>query len=90
MSNLEDSLERIRRLQCPIDEVESRVTGILEEYNVAKSNEITIDKDEHFEDGPIKYKAHIQKKEGQKQSFSFIADSGRDDYVAQVVEVQSR
>jgi hypothetical protein len=90
MSNFEDAVERIRNLQCPIDEIEFRVIGILEEYNVANKNEITIDKEEHFEDGPIKYKANIQKREGQNQSFSFVADSGRDDYVAQVVEVQSR
>lgn len=86
MANLEDAMARIRTLECPTGDLEHRVTGILENYEIANGNEIIIDREEGLDRTGIEaYRTNIQGSNG--ESIVILAKSGEDDYVAKVVDV---
>ncbi|WP_291580383.1 hypothetical protein [Clostridium sp. UBA6640] len=85
MEKLKDAIERIKILQCPTGDVENRVTGILEDYGVANKKEITVNRNEELDSiGAQAYSVQIG---GNKESVVVLARSGKDDYVAEVVDV---
>ena len=86
MSKIEDAVERIKILECPTGEVENRIAGILEEYGVARRNEVEVERYEGLDiNGAEGFCAKIAGE--QKQSIIVLASSGMDDYVAKVTEV---
>jgi len=85
MEKFKDAIERIKILQCPTGDVENRVTGILEDYGVANKKEITVNRNEELDSiGAEAYSVQIA---GNKKSIVVLARSGKDDYVAEVVDV---
>lgn len=85
MSNLEKAIERIRILECPTGDVESRVAGILQDYNVANRDEVIIQRNEHLDkDGAEAYSVNLLGKDGYR--IAILARSGLDDYVAKVID----
>lgn len=85
MSKLEGAIERIKRLECPTGDVQYRVVGILEDYEVVDKGQATISRDTHFDrEGLEGYSAKIMG--DNKQSLVVLATSGPDDYVAKIVD----
>lgn len=85
MGNLEKAIKRIRILECPTGEVENRVAGILEDYQVANRNGITVNRDEQRDKNGLEaYSAVISSDE--THHITVLAKSGLDDYVATVVD----
>jgi hypothetical protein len=79
-------MERIKRLECPTGEVESRVAGILEEYHVVGKGQAAVQRDADFDrDGAEGYRTRLQG--DNKQSLVVLAQSGDEDYVARVIDV---
>ncbi|KGK85989.1 hypothetical protein [Clostridium sp. HMP27] len=86
MSKIDDAIERIKILECPTGNVEARVAQILEEYGVASSNEISIERDKYIDN--VNGEAYRAKILGDaNQSIIVVAESGLDDYVAKVTDV---
>lgn len=85
INNINSAIDRIKSLECPTGEVESRVAGILEDYNVANKNEINIYRNESLDRiGAEAYTASFPN--NPNQSLVVLAKSGIDDYVATVVD----
>ncbi|MDR5658948.1 hypothetical protein RH915_05555 [Serpentinicella sp. ANB-PHB4] len=84
MTNIENAIKRIERLECPTGELEYRVAEVLEAYNVASRDHITIKKQENEEEGNEVYKVNIQ---NNNRSMMVQATSGQDDYVTKVINV---
>lgn len=85
MDNIEGAIERIRVLECPAGDIKSRVRGILKEYEVANSSEITVSRDHRLDKkGARGYIARITRDKG--MDIAVLAVSGMDDYVAKVVD----
>ncbi|MDR7871204.1 MAG: hypothetical protein RIN55_10110 [Tissierellaceae bacterium] len=85
IKNLQSAIDRIRSLECPTGEVETRVAGILEDYKVANKNELNIYRNEELDrDGNEAYTATFSNIPN--QSLVVLAKSGVDDYVATVVD----
>lgn len=85
MPQIEDAIERIKRLECPTGEVENRVAGILEEYQIVRKGEAVVKRDKHFDkDGIEAFTSLIHEKKG--NSLVILAKSGPEDYVAKVVD----
>lgn len=86
MSKIDDAIERIKILECPTGNVEARVVQILEDYGVASSNEISIERDKYTDN--VKGEAYRAKISGDaNKSIIVVAESGLDDYVAKVTDV---
>lgn len=86
MTELDDAIERIKELECPTGEVEERVAEILEEYDVADSNEIIVSRDESLDTNDAE--AYSTKLPGDSdKSIVILSKSGLDDYVAKVIDV---
>lgn len=86
MRKLERAIERIHILECPTDEVAERLKGIMEDYGVAKAEDITIEqKDVSDITGAQRY--DVQLPQNNHPSIRVIAQSGLDDYVAKVTDV---
>lgn len=86
MSNLEKAVDRIKILECPTGELENRVKGILEDYNIADRKEIMINRYQKADkDGSEAYRAEISG--NMQQYITILAKSGMDDYVSKVVDV---
>jgi len=86
MSKLEDAIERIKILECPTGDIEKRLVGILENYEVANKDEITIKRDKYFDRHGVKgYEAKISNHAN--ESIIVLAKPGLDDYVAKVIDV---
>ncbi|MFT9493564.1 hypothetical protein [Anaerosolibacter sp.] len=86
MSRLTDAMERIRDLECPTGDVPHRVTGILEDYEVANGGPITVEREgELGKNGLAVYRAEIGNIGD--QPIMIIVQSGADDYVAKVIDV---
>ncbi|MDF2547640.1 MAG: hypothetical protein K0R93_2538 [Anaerosolibacter sp.] len=86
MSRLTDAMERIRALECPTGDVAHRVTGILEDYEVANGEAITVEREgELGKNGLEVYRAEIGNVG--EQPIMIIVQSGADDYVAKVIDV---
>lgn len=87
MKKIDEAISRIRSLECPTGDVEKSVALILEDYGVAASNEVKIDKDLSLNrDEAEAYRVKI---ESEGLSFVVLAKSEDDDYVAKVVDVLS-
>ncbi len=86
MEQFDKALDRIKKLECPTGEVENRVIGILEDYNVANKNDVIINRDSQLDnkDGTIAFSAKIN---GTNFSITVLTKSGMDDYVAKVENV---
>ncbi len=86
MNNLEKAIDRIKVLECPTGELENRVVSILEDYEVANRDKITINRDEQWDrQGLEAYSAIISG--NKEQQITVLAKSGLDDYVATVIDV---
>jgi hypothetical protein len=86
MARLEDAMERIRALECPTGDLENRVAQILRDYNVAHMYDVKINRNRELDrDGAQGYNVSVSG--GNGSSFTILADSGMDDYVAKVVDV---
>ena len=85
MLKLEGAIQRIKRLECPTGDVEHRVAGILEDYEVVNKGQAVINRDTHFDrEGVVGYSTIIP---GDNiQSLVVLAKSGLEDYVAKVVD----
>lgn len=84
MSNLNQAVERIKRLECPAEEVESRIEAILLEYGVPAVSPVK--NEAVFEaDGAHLYSAEIKGRN--YHSLFVLAKTGEEDYVAKVVDV---
>lgn len=84
MDKMKEAIDRIRILECPTGELEDRIMDILEDYKVANSDDIFIEREEELDrDGAFAYTIDIPG----KQSFSILARAGIDDYVVSVVDV---
>ena len=88
MKKIQEVIDRISILECPTGEVENRVTEILEDYGVAEKNEVNVNRDKSYDrDEAEAYRVDIV---GEDQAIIVLAESGMDDYVAQVVNVYSK
>ncbi|MCR1899305.1 hypothetical protein NSA47_09955 [Irregularibacter muris] len=85
MHRLEQAIERIKILECPTGHVEERIAGILEDYQVAQRDEITVQRDESL-DSIDAQGYHVQLSNNQEQSLRILAKAGLDDYVAKVTD----
>lgn len=86
MSNMKGAIDRIRMLQCPTGELENRVAGILEDYNISPRSEILVSRDERLDkDGAEAYSVTISDR--LDPAITLLAKSGLDDYVVQVKDV---
>lgn len=85
MAKIADAIEKIKTLECPVDEIQDRLAGILEDYAVADRSKINIQRDKRFDqNGAAAYTARIRG--GGEQSVMVLAKAGLDDYVAKVVD----
>jgi hypothetical protein len=84
MTNMDNAIERIKILECPTGHVESRIAGILEDYEVGNKRDIEVMRDEQSDNDEAQ--GYIAKVKGNK-TLTVLATSGMDDYVAKVVEV---
>ena len=85
MSNIVAAINRIKALECPTGELENRVTGILQQYQVAEQNQIIVKRDKaHDQNGSEAYKATIQG--AKKQEIIILAEAGMDDYVIHIID----
>ncbi|MEQ8156369.1 MAG: hypothetical protein ABRQ25_16075 [Clostridiaceae bacterium] len=85
MSKLDDAIKRIKILECPTGEVETRIAGILEGYGVADKNHIEVKRHEGpRKNGAEEFRAKISG--DNNQSVIVFAKSGVDDYVAKVTD----
>lgn len=85
MATVEDAIERIKELECPVGEVKNRVRGILMEYKVANGSEITVSRDHSLDkSGARGYRAHASRDSG--LDIAVLTVSGMDDYVSQVID----
>lgn len=83
MDTLQEAIDRMKMLECPTGELEDRVLDILEEYDVAYKDDISIERDdEKDEDGAEYYYVYISDNE----SLTIVAKSGVDDYVIRVLD----
>lgn len=83
---MEDVIKRIKELECPTGDLESRLLGILEDYGVATANEIMIDRNRKLDvNGAEAYNARIAN--NNDQTITILAKSGSDDYVVKVIDV---
>lgn len=86
MSRLADAIERIKGLECPTGDVAHRVTGILEDYEVANKEDIIVHMEGQLDkNGLAVYRAEIGKNEN--QPIVIVVEPGADDYVAKVIDV---
>lgn len=86
MARLEDTVERIKSLECPTGDVEYRIADILDDYGIANRNEVSINRIESLDrDGAQAYITNVSDRGG--KSIVILAKSGLDDYVAKVVDV---
>lgn len=87
MEDLQLALERIRNLECPTGEVEIRIAEILEDYNVAKKDEIIINRTENNDN--LNGEAYSVVFPGLNNStINIYSKSGLDNYVAKVTDVR--
>ncbi|WFA09049.1 hypothetical protein [Tissierella sp. Yu-01] len=85
INNVNSAIDRIKSLECPTGEVESRVADILQEYNVANKSEVNIYRNESLDSvGAEAYTANFAN--NPNQHLVVLAKSGLDDYVATVVD----
>ncbi|MFL0196022.1 hypothetical protein ACJDU8_10660 [Clostridium sp. WILCCON 0269] len=85
MKKVDEAINRIRILECPTGELENRVVGILEDYEVANRVKVSIDRDDNLDRANAQaYRVQIP---DEGQSFVVLARSRYDDYVAKVVDI---
>ncbi len=85
MNKMDEAIDRIKTLECPTGEVENSVALILEDYGVADSDKVYVNRDNRLDrDEAEAYRVKIA---GGGQTFVVLAKSGYDGYVAKVVDV---
>ena len=85
MAKIDDAIKRMKVLECPTGDLENRVAGILENYEVANRNEITVNRAEQYDrDEAQAYNVKILN--DNTQTIVILAKSGIDDYVAKVID----
>lgn len=85
MPNIEDAIERIKKLECPTGDLELRIIEILNDFEIANTGEIDIKcSGEKYDDGSVKYIVKV--KAENKDRIIVFAKSGMDDYVVFVEE----
>lgn len=88
MDKMNEAIDRIKILECPTGDLETRVAGILEDYGVASRISVNVDRAANLDrDEAQAYRVKIP---GDNQSIIVLATSGYDDYVAKVVDVYSK
>lgn len=85
MANLENAIERIKKLECPVGEIKSRVAGILEDYGVADGGQISVKEEADSGEGIRVYRCDIPG--DRKGTLLLHTLSGSEDYVAKVTDV---
>lgn len=83
MENINDAIERIKILECPTGELEERVIGIFEDYEIAERDEIFIERDEDVGEDEAEY-YYVSLPDD--QAFTIVAKSAHDDYVVKVID----
>lgn len=85
MKSIENAIDRIKNLECPTGEVEIHVADILEDYQVANRNNLSIFRSKQFDkDGAKAYSATFNIESN--ESLVILVQSGLDDYVAKVTD----
>ena len=85
MAKIDDAIKRMKVLECPTGDLENRLAGILENYEVANRNEITVNRAEQYDrDEAQAYNVKILN--DNTQTIVILAKSGIDDYVAKVID----
>jgi len=85
MTKINEAIDRIKALECPTGDIENRVAGILEDYGVAKRNNVNVVREDKLDrEGAQGYRSEIT---NEGQSIVVLAEAGSDDYVAKVVNV---
>lgn len=85
MKSIENAIGRIKNLECPTGEVEIHVADILEDYQVANRNNLSIFRSKQFDkDGAEAYSAIFSS--DSDESLIILVQSGLDDYVAKVTD----
>lgn len=88
MNKFNEAVSRIKILECPTGDLESRVAGIFADYGVADISKVKVRRKENLDSAQAQaYQVDIA---GEGQSLVVLAESGYDDYVAKVVEVYNR
>lgn len=88
MNKIDEAIDRIRILECPTGDLESRVAEILEDYRIADRSKVNIHRDSKLDrEDAQAFKVQIP---GERQSIVVMAKSGYDDYVAKVTDVYSK
>ena len=86
MAALTDAIERMKALECPTGDLESRITEIFEDYEAANRKAVTVNRVKELDkDGTKAYRAQISGE--QEESVLILVKAGLDDYVAKVVDV---
>jgi len=86
MHKIDEAIDRIKILECPTGELESRVAEILKDYGVRDG--VSVYRDESFDNNEAQgYRVEVA---GEGHPFIVLAKSGYDDYVAKVTDVYSR
>lgn len=85
MENLKNAIERLKVMECPTGQVERKIAGILEEYEVGNKGSIEVIRDEASDANEAQ--GYVAKVNG-SEILTVMATSGADDYVAKVVDVQ--
>lgn len=87
MASIRAAIDRIKILECPTGELENRVAGILQQYEIANKNQITVKRDkDHDENGSQAYLATISGTN--KEEIIILAEAGMDDYVVKIVDAR--
>jgi hypothetical protein len=85
MGNLEDALDRIKKIECPTGDLGKWIAGIVEDYNIGPKNEVKVMRVNDLDrNGAKGYKVEVA---GQREnSMVVMATFGMDDYVMKVVD----
>lgn len=83
MEKINQVIDRIKILECPTGELENRVKGVFENYGIADSKEVKVNRHEKLDTaGAQAYLVELPK----EAPIIVLAEAGYDDYVAKVVD----
>ena len=83
MEYIEDAIGRIKEIECPTGEINNRVIEVLTDFEVAARDEIIVRRDHSLDKNGVQgYNVNVS----QKLDIVVLAVSGRDDYVAKVID----
>jgi hypothetical protein len=85
LNNTVEILDELKGIECPVDEVVSRVVGVLEKHQPNGSYQILAREDEDFiHDGIKVYNAYADTTED--PSIEIVVEEGMDNYVAKIID----